>query len=196
MPRTGLSPEEIRSKAIDLTIQRMRSDGFDKVRLVDVAKAIGVSHVVLYNHFANKSALLEAVTERWLNKIDDELEKICQSKQDPIVKIHSWFKTLHRMKVEKVRNDPELYKSFDIAAEDQKTAVIKHLRTNQCQMVGLVNEAIANKKIRKANPEQTATILRESMVAFSHPKIVVQRIDEEREPLLKQTLDVVLRGLK
>lgn len=196
MPRTGLSPEEIRSKAIDLTIQRMRTDGFDKVRLVDVAKAIGVSHTVLYSHFANKSALFEAVSERWLNKIDNELEIICQSKEDPIVKIHSWFMTLHRIKVEKVRHDPELYKSFDIAVESQKPVIIKHLQINQRQMVDLVTEAIAAKKMKKANPDQIATILRESMAAFSHPKIIVQRVNENRKPLLKQTLDVVLKGLK
>lgn len=196
MPRTGLSPNEIKNKAIELTIERMRADGFDKVRLVDVAKAIGVSHAVLYSHFANKSSLLDAVSESWLSGIDEELERICQSKKDPITKIHSWFRTLHRMKVEKVRRDPEPYKSFDLAVENQKPFVRRHLETNQRQMVDLVTEAMATKKMRKANPDKIARILREAMSAFGHPKIVAQYIHEERELLLKQTLDVLLRGLK
>jgi len=196
MPRTGLSPSEIKSKAIDLTIERMRTDGFDKVRLVDVAKSIGVSHAVLYSHFANKSALLDAVSERWLASVDQELERVCGSKKDPIKKIHAWFMMLHRVKVEKVRRDPELYKSFDMAAENLKPFVRRHLETNQRQMVVLVTEAMATKKMRKANADRIAVILHEAMLAFCHPKIVAQRIHEEREPLLKQTLDVVLRGLK
>jgi AcrR family transcriptional regulator len=196
MPRTGLSPDEIKSKAIELTIERMRADGFDKVRLVDVAKAIGVSHAVLYSHFTNKSALLDAVSESWLSRIDEELERICRSKKDPITKIHSWFRTLYRMKIEKVRRDPEPYKSFDLAVENQKPFVRRHLETNQRQMVDLVTEAMATKKMRKANPDQIARILREAMAAFGHPKIVAQYIHEEREQLLKQTLDVLLRGLK
>jgi len=196
MPRTGLSPDEIKSKAIELTVERMRTDGFDKVRLVDVAKAIGVSHAVLYSHFVNKSALLDAVSERWLASIDKELEEICRSKKDPIGKIRSWFMTLHRMKVEKVRHDPELFKSFDMAAENLKPFVRRHLATNHRQMVGLVADAMATRKMRGANPDKVATILREAMEAFCHPKIVAQHIHEERESLLKQILDVVLKGLK
>lgn len=196
MPRTGLSPDEIKSKAIEITIERMRADGFNKVRLVDVARAIGVSHAVLYGHFSNKSALLDAVSERWLDRIDAELESICRKRNDPIMKIHAWFLALHRMKVEKVRSDPELYKSFDIAVDNQKPFVARHLETNQRQMVDLVTEAMAAGKMRNASPDRIARILREAMTAFSHPKIVAQRIDEELEPLLRQVLDVLLRGLK
>jgi AcrR family transcriptional regulator len=196
MPRTGLSPDEIKSKAIEITVEKMRTSGFDKVRLVDVAKTIGVSHAVLYNHFSGKAELLDAVSGRWLAGIDEELEKICASKKDPIQKIHSWFRTLHRLKAEKVRHDPELYKSFDMAAENQKPVIQRHLQTTQRQMVDLVAEAMDAGKMGKADPTQTARILNEAMIAFHHPKIVAQYIDEDREPLLKQILDVVIKGLK
>jgi AcrR family transcriptional regulator len=196
MPRTGLTSEEIKAKAIEITVEKMRTDGFGKVRLVEVAKAIGVSHAVLYNHFSNKSEMLDAVSGKWLAEIDEKLEKICSGKKDPLLKIISWFKTLHRMKVERIRHDPELYKSFDMAAENQKPVIQRHLQTTQQQMVDLVTEAMDAGKIGKADPAKTAGILYEAMTAFHHPKIIAQYSDEQREPLLKQTLEVVLRGLE
>ena len=70
MPKTGLTAAEIRDKALDVTIEQIRRYGFDKVRLVDIAKDLGVSHAALYTHFADRGALLDAVSERWLNALE------------------------------------------------------------------------------------------------------------------------------
>ena len=44
--------------------------GVDKVRMSDVARDIGVTHAALYPHFADKAALLDAVTQTWLRSVD------------------------------------------------------------------------------------------------------------------------------
>ena len=196
MPKTGLSPEEIREKAIASVLARMRRHGFEKVSLVDVAEDLGLSHAALYSYFADKAALLDAVSERWLRSIDDELEKIVLRDRDPLLKIHDWFLTLHRMKREKVRHDPELFKSFNVASEARKPFVLVHMENMRRQMTTLVKEAMAAKKMRKDSVEKVVSILQESMTSFSHPKLVVQFLKDNREPRLKQTLETVLHGLR
>jgi AcrR family transcriptional regulator len=195
MPKTGLRPEEIREKAIASTIARMRRHGFEKVSLVDVAADLGLSHAALYSYFADKAALLDAVSERWLRSMDEELEKIVNQDRDPLAKIQDWFIKLHRLKREKVKHDPELFKSFNLAAEAGKPFVIAHMATMQRHTTTLVREAMTAGKLRKGSAEKAAEILREAMMGFSHPKLVIQFLDENREPLLKQTLDTMLRGL-
>ena len=195
MPKTGLSPEEIREKAIASTIARMRRHGFEKVSLVDVAADLGLSHAALYSYFADKAALLDAVSERWLRSMDEELEKIVNQDRDPLAKIQDWFIKLHRLKREKVKHDPELFKSFNLAAEAGKPFVIAHMATMQRLTTALVREAMTAGKLRKGSVEKAAEILREAMMGFSHPKLVIQFLDENREPLLKQTLDTMLKGL-
>jgi AcrR family transcriptional regulator len=195
MPKTGLSPDEIREKAIASTIARMRRHGFEKVSLVDVAADLGLSHAALYSYFADKAALLDAVSERWLRSMDDELQKIADQERDPLLKIQDWFLKLHRLKREKVRHDPELFKSFNLAAEARKPFVVAHMENMRRQTTALVKEAMAAEKVRKGSAEKAAEILREAMMGFSHPKLVVQFLEENREPLLKQTLEVMLNGL-
>ena len=42
MPRTGLTAAEIKKKACDATVVKMREEGFEKVRLTDIAKGSNV----------------------------------------------------------------------------------------------------------------------------------------------------------
>ena len=196
MPRTGLTAAEIKTKAVAATMVQMRQEGFDKVRLTDIAKQLGVSHAALYLHFKDKTALLDAVSERWLIEIDESLQAVCRKpRTEPTEKMLAWMVTLHRAKRAKVLHDPELYKSFDLLAIAQKPYVKQHLDTVRAQLVGLAKEAIAKRRLRGAAPEKMAAIIWESMMAFHHPKLVAQHIEEKREPLLRVVLESVLKGL-
>ena len=195
MPKTGLTAAEIRDKAIDVTIEQMRRHGFDKVRLVDIAKDLGVSHAALYTHFADRGALLDAVSERWVNALESSLEAICRKDKDPVAKIHEWFQKLYRMKRERVLSDPELYKSFSAAAEERKSLYTNHLTRVSGQLTRLVEEAVARKQLTKYPLEATVAVLLETTAGFHNLKLVAQHAHEKREPLLKRVLDVVLDGL-
>lgn len=195
MPRTGLTAENIKEKAINATLAKMREVGFEKVRLTDIARELSVSHAALYSHFKDKSDLLDAVSERWLLDLDETLESICRKRKDPREKIHEWALEIHRAKVEKVRYDPELYKSFDLAAKESKPFVKRHLEIIHRQLLGLVEEAIAKIELRNADPEEMMQIISSAVVAFHHPRLVAHFIDVKRENLLRQVIDTVLKGL-
>jgi AcrR family transcriptional regulator len=196
MPRTGLTALEIKNKAVEATMVKMRQVGFDKVRLIDVAKKLGLSHAALYSHFEDKSALFDAVSERWLLQIDESLASVCRKPgKDPSEKILAWMLTLHRAKLAKIRHDPELYKSFDLSSSMAKPYVRRHMATMRTQLVDLAKQAIAKRRLRDADPDAIAVVLHESMMAFHHPKLVAQHMHENREPLLRVVLDSVLKGL-
>ncbi len=195
MPRTGLTPQEIKKYAIDAAVLKMRQAGFEKVRLTDIAKELKVSHAALYSHFKDKSDLLDAVSERWLLELDENLESICRKRKDPCDKIHEWALKIHRAKLEKVRHDPELYRAFDMAAKEFKPFVKNHLETIHRQLLGLVQEVIKKENLQNTEPENMMKIISSSVVAFHHPRLVAQFIEEDRENLLRQVIDSVLKGL-
>jgi AcrR family transcriptional regulator len=195
MPRTGLRAEQIKEKAIEATMTKMREVGFEKVRLTDIAKELKVSHAALYTHFKDKSELLDAVSRTWLHNLDQTLESICRKRKDPLGKIHDWALAIHRAKVEKVRLDPELFNAFDLASEQLKPFVQNHLENLHRQLLGLVEEAIANRKLPNADPEAMTEIIGAAVLAFHHPRLVALYIKKEREALLRQVIDSILRGL-
>lgn len=173
----------------------MRRHGFEKVRLVDIAKDLGVSHAALYMHFDDREALLNAVSEHWLKLLEAALEVVCLKNKDPIAKIHEWFLKLYQMKREKMMNDPELYKAFKSAADRQKSIYKEHLTVMNRQLTEVVKSATAQKKLTRHSIEKTVALLFETTTGFHNPMMIARYLSEKRENVLKQVLDVVLDGL-
>lgn len=196
MPKTGFTSDEIKEMALQIAEKNIRQYGFDKFRLTDIAKELNVSHAALYNHFPDKSALLDAVSERWLIKMDDTLETIANKKGPYRQLIIEWFLKYHELKKEKVLKDPEIYKSFNMAAELLKPFIIRHLENLNRQLLKLIQKAIDKEEIKVDSPELTARLLLEATVSFHHPQMVLSHKEEQREELLKNIVTVILDGLR
>ncbi|MBP7860712.1 TetR/AcrR family transcriptional regulator [bacterium] len=195
MPKTGLTSEQLKQKAIACTIERMRKFGYEKVRLSDIAKDLGVTHAALYSHFADKAALFDAVTEKWLLDVDEKLAAHCDPSKNPLECITNWCVELHKAKREKVQFDPELYRAFNFCAQIDKPFVQHHISTMRLQLKELVERALAQKLIRGDAQEIVEQIL-DATTSFHHPSLVVYFIEQDREPALRKLLQVLFRGLK
>src|ERR1700710_2616491 len=57
-----LTPERI----LEVTEDVLRRFGLAKATVVDVARALDVSHGSVYRHFPSKASLRDAVAKRWL----------------------------------------------------------------------------------------------------------------------------------
>ncbi|MDF2565899.1 MAG: transcriptional regulator, TetR family [Massilibacillus sp.] len=195
MPKTGLTSEKIKEKALQIAEEKIRYYGFEKFRLTDIAKELKISQAALYNHFPDKAALLDAISERWLVQMDNTLELITKQELPPRELIVKWFLKYHELKKEKVLKDPELYKSFNMAAELLKPFIIQHLDSLNQQLLMLVQKAIATGEIRAESPEYLVRLLFEATVSFHHPRMVLDHKDEYREGLLRKLVEVMLEGL-
>ncbi len=192
MPRTGLTAQEMRTKAIDAALGRMRRHGFDKVRLADVAKDLGVSHTALYPHFDDKAALFDAVTERWIHETERVLAQVCRSGRSPAAKIEEWFLTLYWIKRDRVARDPELFRAFDVAAGTRRPVFLNYRTRTREQLAGLIREAGGG--LSDGEVQRCAALFIEGMVAFYHPKLLIEHCGEDRRPLAKAILSALLRG--
>src|SRR5271170_3578024 len=190
MPRTGLTSEQLKEKAIDCAITQMQLVGFNHVTLSDIAKALGVSHAALYGHFADKAALFDAVSQRWLTRIDSEQESLCTEKKsgDALKRLVQWFMQLHRMKIQKVKHEPELFKAFNYSAQAEKPFVKKHMATMHRQLSTIVGQAIDSGLIKAESVDTVVALLFESTIGFHHPAMVAVYVRENREPLLRKLL--------
>lgn len=192
MPRTGLSSEEIKEKAICAALQRIRSQGFDKVRLSDVARDTGVSHAALYAHFADKAALLDAVIGLWLVQSEDKLAAVIAMAGSPESRIVEWFVTLYRMKRERALSDPEPHRAFDMASAQDKPFVVQHLQNLLDQLAALFVEAGA----ASAAAQRYASLVFQATARFHHPTLVARTAQDDLEPQLRDVLALLLLGLR
>src|SRR6187402_2359986 len=90
MSDSALTPERILEAAEEV----LRRYGPAKATVVDVARALGVSHGSVYRHFPSKAALRDAVVERWLARSGAPLAKIAADKGKASKRLRRWFDTL------------------------------------------------------------------------------------------------------
>ncbi|MBY3465811.1 TetR/AcrR family transcriptional regulator [Rhizobium laguerreae] len=191
MPRTGLTSEELRARATDVALDRIRLVGFDKVRLSDVAKDIGVSHAALYAHFADKSALLDAVTERWLAHVEATGAAVAAGQGEPERRIVEWLVTLYQLERQRALTDPEPHRAFDLAAALSKPFVRSHLDS----LIGQLTVLFSESRKLAGEPTQNAKLIYSATAAFHHPTLISQSAQHDREAELRQIVAVMLSGM-
>src|SRR5262249_7191685 len=114
MTDAALTPERILEAAEDV----LRRFGPAKATVVDVARALGVSHGSVYRHFPSKAALRDAVTERWLARMSELLTDVMAEDVTAPVRLRHWFDLLIASKRQKAFDDPELFANYlELAAE-------------------------------------------------------------------------------
>src|ERR1700730_14922492 len=83
----ALTPERILMKSTDV----LRRFGLAKATVVDVARALDVSHGSVYRHFPSKASLREAVAKRWLERLSAPLGNIVEGSEPAPVKLDRWL---------------------------------------------------------------------------------------------------------
>ena len=105
---SALTPERILVTAEDV----LRRYGPAKATVVDVARALDVSHGAVYRHFPTKAALREAVTERWLARISGPLSEIAEEEGPAVERLRRWLELLISSKRSRALEDPELFATY------------------------------------------------------------------------------------
>ena len=85
-----LTPERI----LEVTEDVLRRFGLAKATVVDVARALDVSHGSVYRHFPSKASLREAVAKRWLDRVNAPLQKIAESGGPAPARLERWLRTM------------------------------------------------------------------------------------------------------
>ena len=84
----GLTPERI----LEVTEDVLRRYGLAKATVVDVARALDVSHGSVYRHFPSKASLRDAVAKRWLGRVNAPLEKIAEGAGPAPARLERWLR--------------------------------------------------------------------------------------------------------
>ena len=92
----------------------IRRFGPAKATVVDVARALGVSHAAVYKHVATKAELRDLVIERWMDVMMPPVRAIAAAPGPAPERLRQLFDTLIAMKRRRAAEDPELFAAYRI----------------------------------------------------------------------------------
>ena len=186
-------PERI----LDATEGVLRRHGAAKANVVDVARALGMSHANIYRHFPSKKALLDAVAARWLHAVAAPLEAVAADATRPAgERLAAWFHTLRAAKRAKVRDDPELFRVYHAIAESAREVVGAHVAALLGQLGRIVADGVAAGEFRAGlDASAAARAFMQATAAFHHPALVAQE-PAPTEADARALLVLLLTGLR
>ncbi|MEU4676042.1 TetR family transcriptional regulator [Micromonospora sp. NPDC023737] len=179
-----LSAERI----LDAAEEVLRRFGPAKATVLDVARALGVSHGSVYRHFPSKAALRSAVTERWLARMSTPLAEVATADEPAAERLRRWLFELNRSKRRIAREDPELFDTFNLLATQLEDVVAAHLEVLAGQLAVIIADGVAAGEFDVADPALAGRAVLQATTRFHHPA----HLTEWAEPVLEDDLAAVL----
>jgi AcrR family transcriptional regulator len=179
-----LTPERI----LEVTEDVLRRFGLAKATVVDVARALDVSHGSVYRHFPSKASLRDAVAKRWLERVITPLEKIAEASGPAPARLERWLRALFAAKHKKVFDDPEMFATY-LALAQEAREVVKAYKDRLCDQVAhILSDGVKQGAFDIADVRVTGRAVFDATIRFHHPA----HAEEWSDPALAARIDVVL----
>jgi len=157
------------NRILDTAEEVLRRYGLAKTTVVDVARALDVSHGTIYRHFPTKAALRDAVAARWLARVSAPLEAIAASDDPAPARLERWLKALAQAKRRKVFDDPELFATYHTLAEQARGVVDAHVEELVGQLRRIVADGVGEGHFHTRDPGAAARAVFDATMRFHHP---------------------------
>jgi AcrR family transcriptional regulator len=187
-----LTPERI----LEVTEDVLRRFGLAKATVVDVARALDVSHGSVYRHFPSKASLREAVAKRWLERVSSPLAKIADSAAPAPARLDRWLRALFAAKQKLVTEDPEMFATYLTLAQESCKTVRAHRESLIDQVAQILSDGVKQSVFQVADTKTTAQAIFDATSRFHHPA----HSDDWKDPHVAERIDallaVLIRGLE
>ncbi|MGA5300995.1 TetR family transcriptional regulator [Nucisporomicrobium flavum] len=191
--REPLDAEAILSATEDV----LRRHGPAKATVVDVGRALGVSHAAVYKHFPSKTALREAVSRRWLNRDRDTLAAIARDTEiPPPQRLRRWLAALLVAKRAKAHDDPELFAAYKALVTEDSAAAVDHVADLLGQLETILTDGMTDGSLQRADPAETARAVFTATTRFHHPGLAGAWTEPGIDHELQVVCTLLLDGLR
>jgi len=184
-----------RERVLDAAEDVLRRFGPPKATVVDVARALGVSHGSVYRHFPSKAALRDAVAERWLSRVSQPLAAIAAENGPAPERLRRWLDTLIAFKRRKVLDDPEMFANYLEIAAGARDVVKGHVEALSGQVAQILRDGMNRREFAVTDPLSAGKAIFEATARFHHPALAREWTEPDLDSHFEAVWALLLRGL-
>jgi AcrR family transcriptional regulator len=183
-------------RILDAAEEVLRRYGPQKTTVVDVARALDVSHGTIYRHYPSKQALRDAVTRRWLHRVAVPLQAIAEERGPAAARLRRWFDALIAFKRRKLLDEPELFATYHALAEDAREVIREHVVELVGQLARVIRDGVAEGAFRTVDPDAAAWAVFRATASFHHPVHAPEWRDPGINAAFEGVWQLLLEGLR
>ncbi len=178
---------------LNATEEIIRRFGPDKANITDVAKLLKVSHAAIYRYYDGKTALWNAVTERWLTRLHAPSNNILKEDSPADVKLSNLLEGFVEAKHHSSINDPEMFANYIKLAQRSTEVIKKGIEEGINSIEKVIVQGITEGIFFTESPYQEARSVYLATSVFINPNTFK---DPERKQNIESVINLLIRGLK
>ncbi len=190
-----LTRERVLATAEDV----VRRFGPAKATVVDVARALGVSHAAVYRHVASKAELRDLVVGRWVEGIMPPLRAVAAGDGPAPARLRALVDALIAAKRRRATDDPELFAAYRTLAADTQSIAAAHVDAHIEEMVALaaavIGSGVADGTFRPVDPAAAGRAVLFATSRFHHPAHAAEWADPALDAAYDAVWQLLMDGL-
>jgi len=189
-----LEAPDTRTTIVETARVHLRRFGEDRMTIIGIAREMGMSHANVYRYFPSKTAIVEAVLDRWLSRVESLIGEIASRDATAAERIEALVIEIHRKRRAKFKQEPELYESFRRVIVSRSHAVARRQEKIKATFAQMIREGIKAGEFRPVDPEEAATLLDDATAFFLHPAVMPSALPNCGEERARKVVRHMLAG--
>ncbi|MDQ2665746.1 MAG: TetR family transcriptional regulator [Gemmatimonadota bacterium] len=184
-----------RERILAAAEQVVRRFGPEKATVVDVARALGVSHAAVYRHVATKAELRDLVVTRWVDATMAPLRAIADAPGPAPRNLRRFMDTLIAVKRHRASGDPELFAAYRTLAAGAESITTAHVDELVALVASMIRAGVKDGAFRKVNSVTTARAVLLATMRFHHPAHAAEWSNPVIDAEFDDVWRLLMRGL-
>jgi AcrR family transcriptional regulator len=177
-PQVRVKPDDTRARIMETAEALFRRLGFAKTAVADIAAELKMSPANVYRFFTSKNAIVEAICRRCLSEVEEKAWSVARSKGPAAQRMERLFLEILAYHKENLLIEQRVNEIVVFAMENMWDTIHVHKDVMR-NVVGLIiRDGIDAGEFEPVDPRETAELMLRSMVAFCHPMLVSECLQQ------------------
>src|SRR5579872_2435702 len=174
-----------RDQILDTAEDVIRRFGPAKATVVDVARALGVSHAAVYRHVATKAELRDLVVSRWVEATLPPLRAIAAKSGPAPQRLRQLIDTMIAVKRRRATDDPEVFAAYRTLAQGAQSVTSAYVEELVTVIAMVIHSGVKDGTFRKIEPVAGARAVLFATARFHHPAHAAEWADPAIDAVYK-----------
>ena len=174
----------------------LRRFGPAKATVVDVARALGVSHAAVYRHVATKAELRDLVVSRWAEATLPALRAIASGPGPAPQRLRRLIDALIAVKRRRAADDPELFAAYRTLSAHAQSIVAAHIEELVALAAMVIRSGVKEGTFRAVDPVAAGRAVLFATTRFHHPAHAAEWADPGIDAAFNDIWQLLMNGLR
>ena len=195
-PQAKSRYEDTRARIMETAEALFRRLGYAKTAVADIAAELGMSPANVYRFFPSKTAIVEAICRRCLGELDEKAWAVARSRGPASARMERLVLEILAYHKDNLISDKRVHDIVLVAIEDSWEAILAHKAVIRNVVELILRDGIEAGEFDRVDPVETARVMMIALVAFMHPIVIGQCVeDEDIEANARATVRFLLRAI-